>query len=42
MKLKIIDILKCDGGYRYFLIENGIKICWVEFNSKKRSGKLQL
>lgn len=35
MKLKIIDILKCGDNYRYFLIENGIKICWIEFNSKK-------
>lgn len=35
MKLKIIDILKCSDCYRYFLIEDGIKIRWIEFNSKQ-------
>ncbi|HGJ5868506.1 hypothetical protein [Arsenophonus nasoniae] len=35
MKMKIIDILKCGDSYRYFLIENGTKIRWIEFNGKK-------
>ncbi|HFP8670554.1 TPA: hypothetical protein ACHWC7_004050 [Providencia stuartii] len=39
MKLKIIDILKCGDGFRYFLIENGTTIRWIEFNSKNEVEK---